>query len=283
MSPVIDTKLIALALREDLPHGDATAQWLRNDCTIRTRIVARESCLLCGVGYIRAVYDKLQNDYFPHLPLPVIQLSQKDGDTAEAGTVIAAIDGPAVLTLAGERTVLNFLMRLSGLATHAEQLRQKFPASVTVLDTRKTTPGWRQAEKYAFRVGGLINHRHSLSQAAMLKDNHLPWLAESHPDRGPLDAVEIELDRPDQLPRALTLKPNALLLDNFSAEALQEILPQIPDSIVVELSGNVDPESFAQRYNQLPDDLRAKIRYVSLGRILQYASWADIAMDLCES
>ena len=276
----LDLALVDLALREDLPHGDASRKWLQPAAVILAKVRVRESGLLCGTDYFREVYARLPQEIFGGNVGVEIDFQKADGEELSGGESVATVTGPLEVVLAGERTALNFLMRLSGLATHAAEVRREFPDQIRVLDTRKTTPGWRNAEKYAFRVGGIINHRHSLSQGVLLKDNHRPWLAAHQPLRAPLDALEVEIDNPGQLEDALDLQPDAILLDNFSMADLEVVLPKVPSGITVEMSGNQDGSAFSILYRQLSAEHRARINYVSVGRALQYARWLDFGMDL---
>lgn len=268
---MLDWKLVYAAVDEDMPLGDASARWVR-PVEVHATIQARESARLCGVSYIRACFDTVAQ----RLGLAPAQIAThcEDGQAVTAGVTVATLQGHAHIIMAAERTALNFLMRLSGLATHAQSLRQAAPARITLLDTRKTTPGWRALEKYAFRIGGLCNHRLSLSEAAMLKDSHRDVLLDPGVvgPRGPAAALEIEVDTPDQIARALTYRPDALLLDNFDLAQLNQAMAFIPDHIRIEVSGNVSPEQL----RSLPE----RVQYVSLGRALQAFRWIDFGLDI---
>ena len=268
---MIDWKLIQAALDEDIPLGDASAQWVR-PVEVHAALVARERAVVCGLDYVRACYQAVAQRLA--LAPALLEIVCRDGEWVESGQTVAHVRGHAHVLMAAERPALNFLMRMSGLATHARNLRERVPARITVLDTRKTTPGWRMAEKYAFRVGGLCNHRLSLSEAAMLKDSHRDFLIPVHElgPRGPISALEIEVDSPDQIGHALSYRPDALLLDNFTAAQIELALPMIPDHIRLEVSGNVSEQSL--------DRLPARVQYVSMGRALQAFGWIDFGLDI---
>jgi len=275
----LETRLVELALDEDLPYPDRTISWIEADRTWNGRVVVRQPGILCGSRYVTAVYRRI-GDYCAPLRGEVeLRWLTEEGEDFRGGQAVATIRGPAGLVLAGERTALNFLMRLSGLATEARKIRESLPPELILLDTRKTTPGWRMAEKEAFRLGGLVNHRLSLAQAVMLKDNHRPFLRPVPPPRGPLDALEVEIDHPDQLEDALALEPQALLLDNFSDEDLMRTVPRIPEQVAIELSGDLTPEYFLPRWQGWPEAVRKRIRYVSMGRTLQRAGWLDFSLE----
>lgn len=268
---MLDLKLIGSAIDEDIPFGDASLRWVQ-PVQAQAVIAAREPAVICGVTYVTACYAEVARRL--GLPPVVVDLDCQDGDQIQSGAIVARLTGHAHVLMAAERPALNFLMRLSGLATHARALREAAPPRLTMLDTRKTTPGWRLAEKYAFRIGGICNHRLSLSEAAMLKDSHRDFLypASQVDPRGPIAALEIEVDSPDQIGHALSYRPDALLLDNFSTDQLLAALPQIPSHVRIEVSGNVDPGRLAH----MPE----RVQYVSLGRALQHFQWIDFGLDI---
>ena len=209
--------LIELALAEDIGTGDATSEAvLPASLDLRARIVAKRPGVIAGLPVAQAVFSRVdpQLTFAPHL---------RDGDTVAPGDIIAEVDGPGRSMLAAERTMLNFLQRLSGIAT----LTQRFVEAVagteaTILDTRKTHPGYRELEKYAVRMGGGQNHRMSLFDMLLVKDNHIEAAGSItaaverartvHPEL----KCEVEVKDLSELREALTLGVDRIMLDNMS-------------------------------------------------------------------
>ena len=247
--------LIALALTEDLGQvGDITSTaTIPSHARGAARLVARSSGVLAGLPVVERLVAEfeLSEHWEPH---------RADGDRLEPGSLIARLAGPMRSLLAMERTALNFLQRLSGIAT----LTARFVAAVAgtraaIYDTRKTTPGWRALEKYAVRCGGGFNHRFGLYDAVLIKDNHLAWLqaaagpaapdpiaaaiaaARANTPRG--TTIEIEVDSLEQLDRALGCAPDIILVDNLGPERLAEAVRRrdaVAPSVQLEASGGVN-------------------------------------------
>ena len=277
--------LITLALAEDLgDKGDITSQATIPEAAIgQARFVARETGVLAGLPVVDRIMTRfdLSGGWRPHLV---------DGGTLAKGSVIGVVVGSMRSILAMERTALNFLQRLSGIAT----LTAKFVASVAesrtfILDTRKTTPGWRSLEKYAVRCGGGQNHRMGLYDAVLIKDNHLAWLeSEADPfvvaiDRARKHAsnaafVEVEVDSLDQFDRALSCRPDIILLDNFSVADLVEAVRRrdaMKSGVLLEASGGVRLETVAAI-------ARTDIDRISVGALTHSAPALDIGLDFGE-
>jgi nicotinate-nucleotide pyrophosphorylase (carboxylating) len=244
-SPQAVDAIVRMALLEDAPWGDLTSQALiPADATVTAQLIAREAGVLCGEDLIAAAF---------HLTDPAIATTfhLHDGETFVVRAVIASIHGPARAILQAERIALNFAQRLSGIATlTAEYVRETEGTCARITDTRKTTPGLRVFERYAVRCGGGHNHRFSLSDAVMAKDNHLALLATALPEalraaRAALPHtthLEVEVDSLDQL---ASLEPllggtiQTVLLDNFTLADLRVAVDRVAGRALTEASGGV--------------------------------------------
>ena len=281
--------LLAMAIEEDFGSGDVTAAMLPSDVAASGTIVAREPLSLCGgvfLAEICAAYDASIT----------IELQAAEGARLEAGAAIAKIDGPACGVMAAERVALNFLQSLSGIATLTGQYVSAIAGSGScILDTRKTTPGWRALEKYAVRCGGGANHRIGLYDAVLIKDNHLAVLTASgvsepigvlaakFPEvRMSLDAesgfVEIEVDTLDQFDRALGLGADIIMLDNMSAELMRQAVASrdqagLAGKVLLEASGGITLENVRQAAD-------SGVERIALGAITHSARAVDIALDI---
>jgi nicotinate-nucleotide pyrophosphorylase (carboxylating) len=282
--------LIDLALKEDLSLADGVTADVTGEITIpenavgSARFVARSHGVLSGLPVLRRLAKHFELDDGLSMP-------PRDGDRLEPGSEIARVEGPMRALLAMERTALNFLQRLSGIAT----LTARFVAEVEgtkalILDTRKTTPGWRALEKYAVRCGGGTNHRFSLSDAVLIKDNHLAWLA---PGGDPIGRavqaardwrrdkpektkfIEVEVDTLEQLDRALEVGPDIILIDNLGAEALVEAVRRRDErapGILLEASGGVNLTTVRAL-------AQAGVDRISVGALTHSAPALDIGLD----
>jgi nicotinate-nucleotide pyrophosphorylase (carboxylating) len=274
--------LIELALAEDLGSvGDLTGEaTIPADATGSARFVARQPGVLAGMP----VAEQLLRRFEPPI---AFEPRLRDGDPLRPGDVIARVSGSMRSILAMERSALNFLQRLSGVAT----LTSRFVSAVsgtgaTILDTRKTTPGWRFLEKYAVRCGGGRNHRIGLFDAVLIKDNHLAWLSSSDDPIGraiassrehaqPGTVVEVEVDSLDQLDRALACLPDIVLLDNFPPNLLVEAVRRrdsVAPGVLLESSGGITLETVA-------DVARTGVDRISVGALTHSAPALDIALD----
>lgn len=272
--------LIQLALREDLAErGDLTCQALIDPAERATvSVVARQPGVLAGEPVGQLVMRKVD---------PAIEWSAKshDGDRLERGTVVAEVTGPLFQLLIAERTMLNFLTHLSGIAT----LTRKFVDAVAgtnakILDTRKTLPGWRLLAKYAVRCGGGTNHRMGLYDGVLIKDNHLAAWTESKSVAAAVEAarkrwpnvpIEVEVDSLEQLRDALAGSPAIVLLDNMSpammAEAV-ELRNRQTTGVQLEASGGVTLETVAEI-------ARTGVDRISIGALTHSAPALDLAFD----
>jgi nicotinate-nucleotide pyrophosphorylase (carboxylating) len=245
-SPKAVDAIVRMALLEDAPWGDLTTQTLiPAEATVTARLVARESGVFCGQDVVTAAFSLTD-------PAITTDFLVTDGQAFPAGATIADIHGSARGVLQAERVALNFAQRLSGIATlTARYVDETRGTHARIVDTRKTTPGLRLFERYAVRCGGGHNHRFSLSDAVMAKDNHLAVLAASSSRSLTEDLIamraalphtahlEVEVDRLDQIPAILAANVDTILLDNFSIEDLRTAVQQINGRALTEASGGV--------------------------------------------
>lgn len=270
-------RLIDLALDEDLGRGDITTESVvrASDGALRGAVVARKPLVVFGLDIAAAVFLRVD-------AAVRAQAAVADGEAVEAGTVVLRVHGPAGSVLRAERTALNFLQRLSGVAT----LSRRYADAVAhtrarVVDTRKTTPGYRVLEKAAVRAGGCGNHRFDLGSGILIKDNHIAAcgsVAESvrrarqgapHPLR-----VEVEVDTLAQLEEALDAGTDVVLLDNMTPEQVARASEMAhARGVLVEVSGGVDLET-APRYAEAGAD------FISVGALTHSAPAVDLALDV---
>ena len=264
--------LLREALREDLATGDATSDAvLPEGLAGSARIEAREPLVLCGLPLARAVFEELGGRLEPEA---------RDGELLAAGGVAARVAGPARDLLAAERTALNFLQRLSGIATRTQAfVRAVAGTKAAIVDTRKTTPGWRALEKYAVRCGGGVNHRVGLYDGILIKDNHIAAVGsvgetvKRARERAPLGLrIQIEVTTPDEARAALDAGADALLIDNQPPDGIREIVNLVAGRAVTEASGGVRLETVA-------DVARTGVDRISIGALTHSAPAADLAME----
>jgi len=274
--------LINAALDEDIGHGDITTE-ATVSLSRRGRAVirAKEPLVLCGLPLVQGVFEEMSRR--GGAPIQVHAL-HKDGDLVQSGEVVFHIDGPLGLLLTGERVALNFLMKLSGIATHVRPyIEAAGPNGPAVVDTRKTTPLLRKWEKYAVSCGGGKNHRFALFDGVMIKDNHIAAVgglseavALARARVHHLVKIQVEVETLEQLREALKTSAEVLLLDNMNDELLQEavrVARSIRPEVVLEASGNITPERIA-RIRDFGLDV------VSSGGLIHQARWVDLSMRI---
>ena len=267
--------LIEIALKEDIGSGDITTDNLVDpDLEGKGVIISKEPFVIAGLDVARQV--------FKHLNAEVIFTSiYSDGNFVEEGDTIATVEGNLRALLSGERTALNFLQRLSGIATcvrsYVDELKNK---QVRLVDTRKTTPGWRVLEKYAVRVGGAHNHRMGLYDGALIKDNHIAACGgiQKAVDRirtrvSHLVKIEVEVSTLDQVKEALKAGAEVIMLDNMSIGQIKEAAAFINKKALVEVSGNVTKSGL----NSLAD---AGVDIISVGALTHSAGCVDMSMRI---
>ncbi len=271
---MIDKNLIAMALAEDLQGGEdvTSVSTIAADSVNTADFRARKAGVLAGVEMAKAVLEEVG--------LTNIVVKKSDGEAISADEVLLTVSGNTRAILLAERTALNFLGHLSGIATETS----KWVAVVAgtkcqVRDTRKTTPGYRQLEKYAVRMGGGTNHRMSLSDAALIKDNHIAaagGVSEAFSavrSAFPSAPIEIEVDNLDQLREVLPLKPDLILLDNMTPALCVEAVAIVSGATKLEASGGISLES-AKAYAD------SGVDYIAIGALTHSAVVLDIGLDL---
>ena len=262
------TDAIRRALAEDIGSGDITTEaCVAEDQTAEGLFLTREPLILAGIEILPEVYDQ-EN----------VELLQSSGDQLDSDAVVARVSGSARRLLTLERTALNFLQRLSGIATLARQFVKAVEGTeCRVLDTRKTTPGLRRLEKLAARAGGVVNHRLGLFDAILIKNNHITAaggvrqaLAKT---RSRSHKVEIEVRTFDELKQALEGGAGHLLLDNFTVDQVREAVAMIAGRAVIEVSGGI-------RLDNVKAYAQAGASYVSAGAITHSVRAVDISFRL---
>uniref|UniRef100_A0A7C5ELD5 Probable nicotinate-nucleotide pyrophosphorylase [carboxylating] n=1 Tax=Desulfobacca acetoxidans TaxID=60893 RepID=A0A7C5ELD5_9BACT len=268
-------RLIELALEEDLGPGDVTTQALiPPDRKGAAQIRAKEPLVVAGLPVARRVFQKLDSrvQFFP---------SAEEGQEMASGEVLAQVRGPLAAILTGERTALNFLMRLSGIATFTRRMVSAvsgFP--VAIVDTRKTTPGWRALEKYAVRVGGGHNHRFGLYDGILIKNNHLAALGSitqavrlAREKAHHLLKIEVEVTSLEEFKEALAAGADIIMLDNLDEAAMAEAVKLTAGRALLEASGGLTLE-------RLPQVAATGVNLISMGALAHSAPAVDIHLRL---
>jgi len=273
MDEAVIERVIQDALDEDLGMGGDITSFATIDEDVRFSGVfsAREKMVVAGINIAARVFSSLSDD---------IKWSSlvKDGDMVEKGTVLAGVEGPAQALLAGERTALNLLQHLSGIATTTRQYVDAISGtSAVILDTRKTIPGLRDLAKYATRMGGATNHRMRLDDAVLIKDNHIIAAgginaAIKKAMSANLKPIEVECDTMAQVEEALGAGADAILLDNMSTDELAKAVKLINGRARSEASGGV-------RLENVLAIAETGVDAISIGRITQSAPAVDIGLD----
>ena len=262
---------IARALKEDIGGGDITAQLIPEDKQATAVVISREAAVICGRPWVDEVFKQLDNN-------TNITWHINEGDSVEANQKLFTLSGSARVLLTGERSALNFLQTLSGTATTARHYAQLAPnRQVKILDTRKTIPGLRLAQKYATAVGGCHNHRVGLYDAFLIKENHIAacgGIAEAVAkarEIAPGKAVEVEVESLDELHQALAAKADIIMLDNFSAADIQRLSSIDLGETKIEVSGDITEETL-RAYNH------SAIGFISSGSLTKHLRAVDLSM-----
>ena len=262
-------------LEEDIGTGDLTSEALIPEDAVTTGLIhSKDTGILCGVDVARRVFELLD----PSLEFTALA---KDGDTLAYGTKIAEIKGSARSVLTGERLALNLLQHMSGVATQTKQLADiAKPYGTRVVDTRKTTPGLRQLEKYAVRVGGGHNHRLGLYDAILIKDNHIAVaggvkeaLARAKAYASHMTKIEIEVESLAQAKEAVQGGADVIMLDNMAPDEMKECVAMIGHRAVVEASGGITA-------NNLAAAAAAGVDVISVGALTHSVKAVDISLDV---
>ncbi len=284
MAPSLPSVMIEDAVRaalvEDLGRaGDITSNaTIAPQATARAVLASRQAGVIAGLGFAQSAFAQMT-------PPPACAPRLSDGDRVMPGDVIAEVAGNARAILAAERVALNFLMMLSGIATHTDRFVQAVAGTGSaVCDTRKTVPGHRAFAKYAVRCGGGANHRFGLDDAVLIKDNHIAVaggvakaVSQARAHVGHMVRIEIEVDTLDQLREALGARPDAILLDNMTNDQLRDAVAinraDNDGQVKLEASGNVDLDTIAAV-------AQTGVDYISTSKITMAAPTLDIGLDV---
>lgn len=244
----ITDEIIERALREDINYVDAATDYLLDDDDVSTaRFVAKASGILCGIDIAVRVFEMLDKNI-------QVQINIKDGGKVEKGDVIAVVTGKTKAILKAERTSLNILQHMSGIATETAKYAECCKGTrAHVTETRKTLPGLRAIEKYAVTVGGGKNHRYNLSDGAMLKDNHIDAYGSItkavealRSKMGHMIKIEVEVRNEEELREALSCNADVIMLDNMTCEQMKKCVEIADGKAVLEASGNVTLDNMAE-------------------------------------
>lgn len=266
---------VKMALMEDIGYGDITTENLAGENDFfKGELNTRSEGVLCGCDVFKTVYETLSDKV-------EIKFHFKDGDKIEKGDKIADISGPAKDLLMGERVALNYIQRMSGIATETRKYQDAIkPYSAKIVDTRKTTPNFRAFEKYSVKVGGGALHRFNLSDCAMIKDNHIRLAGSitgavnklreniSHAHK-----IEVECDTLEQVKEAVSVKADIIMLDNMSVDTMKKAVEIINHQAVVEASGNVKLDTV----NAIAS---TGVDIISSSAIVAKAPTLDLALDM---
>tara|TARA_B100001142_G_scaffold129475_1_gene131200 strand:+ start:53 stop:919 length:867 start_codon:yes stop_codon:yes gene_type:complete len=276
LDPDLISQTVTFALKEDIGSGDLTSNLIETDAVGKAIVKARELCVLCGTPWFSEVFRQLDST-------GTIKWHFSDGDTIPANSIVCSLEGSAQKLLTGERTALNFLQLLSSTATitrfYADTLND---TDVQILDTRKTIPGLRSAQKYAVICGGGKNHRHGLFDAFLIKENHIAASgsisAAVNAGRNLNSAVmlEVEVESLDELQEAIDANVDRILLDNFSLEDIRlAVLEKNERATYIELeaSGGID-------INQIHEIAKTGVDYISIGALTKNVKAIDFSMRL---
>lgn len=262
---------VALALAEDIGSGDLTAALIPEQTQAEATVISRESAVLCGIAWFDAVFRQID-------PWVSIDWQAADGDRIEPNQLLCTLHGPARALLSGERTALNFLQMLSSTATLARRFADTVAGTgATILDTRKTLPGLRLAQKYAVQCGGCRNHRIGLFDAVLIKENHImaagsignaiATARRLHPGV----TVEVEVENLAELAEALAARPDIVMLDNFDLATMAEAVKITAKQVKLEASGNVNFATVRQI-------AETGVDYISIGGLTKDVRAVDLSM-----
>ena len=265
--------IVKLALNEDIGSGDITAGLVKNDGIARATVITREAGVLCGTQFVDAVFTALD-------PSVVVRWKKTDGAELAANDVLFTLEGNARSILTGERAALNFLQMLSGTASYSASLARLVAGTNTkLLDTRKTIPGFRNAQKYAVTCGGCFNHRIGLYDAFLIKENHIAAcggiqqaIAQARKN-APGKPVEIEVESLKELEQGLIAGADRIMLDNFSLDDMREAVAITQGRAELEASGNVTEST-------LRAIAETGVDFISIGALTKVVMPLDLSLRL---
>lgn len=267
------TRAVRTALEEDIGSGDITAKLIPKNQTNTAEVITREDCVVCGVTWFNETFAQLGG-------IDEINWHVNDGDFVRANTRLVTLKGNSRSLLTGERTALNFLQLLSGTATSSRQYAKLVEGTgVKILDTRKTIPGLRTAQKYAVNIGGCHNHRIGLYDAFLIKENHIAACGgiaaavTRAREIAPRKPVEVEVENLDQLRQAIDAGVDVVMLDNFSEKDMLSAVRDGSQYVQLEISGNID-------LNIINNISFEGISYISTGDLTKRVTAVDLSMRM---
>jgi nicotinate-nucleotide pyrophosphorylase (carboxylating) len=273
LDPALYREIVRRALAEDLGWGDVTTEaTVSSEQRARGIILAKSSCVVAGIQVAEEVFRQLD-------PAISFQIRRQDCERCAPGDIIAEARGSAAAMLTAERTALNLLQRMSGIATLTRAFVDAAAGSIVVLDTRKTTPTLRALEKYAVRAGGGTNHRSGLDDGILIKDNHIRLAGgvreavKLMKQAGQEMPVEVEAQSLDQVDQAIAADADVILVDNLPIEQIREAVKRVRGRAKIEVSGGVTLERMSELSKTGAD-------YVSVGALTHSAPAADISFEL---
>jgi nicotinate-nucleotide pyrophosphorylase (carboxylating) len=273
LDPALYREIVRRALAEDLGWGDVTTEaTVRPEQRARGTILVKSPCVIAGIQVAEEAFRQLD-------PAIAFEIRRNDGDRCAAGAVVAEARGAAAAMLTAERTALNLLQRMSGIATLTRAFVDAAGGTITVLDTRKTTPTLRALEKYSVRAGGGANHRSGLDDGILIKDNHIRLAGgveaavKLMKDARQEMMVEVEAQSLDQVDAAIAAGADIILVDNLPIEQIREAVRRVAGRAKVEISGGVT-------LDRMPELARTGADYVSVGALTHSAPAADISFEL---
>lgn len=265
--------LILMALKEDISSEDITTNSVMREKKLGTvQLICKQDGVIAGLEIFKSVFELLDRE-------TVTKLYFKDGDRVKKGDLLGEVEGDIRVLLSGERTALNYLQRMSGIATYTSNMVKLLEgSSVKLLDTRKTTPNMRIFEKYAVKVGGGNNHRYNLSDGILLKDNHIDAAGgvanaiKMAKEYAPfVRKIEVEVENLDMLKEALEAGADIIMLDNMSPEMMKEAVKLTRGKAVTECSGNITKEN-------IQTIIDTGVDYVSSGALTHSAPILDVSL-----
>jgi nicotinate-nucleotide pyrophosphorylase (carboxylating) len=272
LQPTIEAN-VRLAIEEDVSTGDITAELIPESQQATAQIISRDQAVIAGSAWVNEVFKQVD-------PTVEVEWKVTDGDSVTPDTLLFTLKGSARSLLTGERAALNFLQTLSGTATIAKQYADKVAnTSVKLLDTRKTLPGLRLAQKYAVTCGGCYNHRIGLFDAFLIKENHIlaaggiesaiSQAKSNHPGK----PVEVEVESFEELDQALHAGADIIMLDNFTPEQMREAVTLVNGRAKLEASGNITDDT-------LVSYAETGVDYISIGALTKHCRAIDLSMRL---
>ncbi|KJZ12884.1 nicotinate-nucleotide pyrophosphorylase [Marinomonas sp. S3726] len=270
------TSQVSQALAEDIGSGDITAQLIPSDENIKANVITRENAILCGKAWVEEVFKQLDQSV-------EISWFAEEGEQLSANQKIFSLSGNARSILTGERCALNFLQSLSYTASVSREYAQLVAGTkLTVLDTRKTIPGWRLAQKYAVTVGGAQNHRVGLYDAFLIKENHIMAAGsienavKQAQTIAPGKTIEVETESLAEVEQAVEAGADIIMLDNFSLKMMEEAVSTYGDKVKFEASGNMTKQD-------LLDVANTGVDFVSVGALTKHLQAIDLSLRVVKN